>query len=420
MTSTEQNKPAGPGPLAAAAKLRVVNEQYDRELFEAKEKGRLVAYLTSMVPVEILQAFSDDIVVAMPENYAALCNSRKMAAEFCDTCERYGYSGDICSYVLTSFGSELDDRGPYDGRSLPDPDLLIATDYACNTHVKWWQNLADHYNVPLFVVDGAYTVDGSLGEYHKKYQVSEFKGLISFLEEHTGKKLDIDRFREVVALSDKAGALWCEIGEYRKAIPAPIGAIDVFTLMLNLVLMRGTQEAVDFYQEVVDEIKERVKNKVAAVPNERFRLVWDLFPIWHRLRLLKLFEDAGAIIVTDLYADAFGGRLNPEDPFNSMAERYLCQFTMTTSRGHSELYKRRLKEWNVDGMVIHLNRACRFATIPSLRMAQILENETGIPIMMFEGNMADPRTYSEAQVVTRIQAFIELLEASKYGALRKN
>ena len=417
MTSTEQVKPVAPGPLAAAAKLKTITEEYDEDLFHAKENGKLVAYLTSMAPVEILGAFN--IVVAMPENYGALCNSRKMAGEFCDVSEQYGYSGDVCSYVLSSFGSELADRGPYDGMGLPDPDLLICSDYACNTHVKWWQNLSEHYHCPLFVVDGAYTTEGQLGEHQKAYQVAELKELVSFLEEHTGEKLDMDRFREIIALSDKAGALWEEIGEYRKAIPAPIGPIDVFTLMLTLVLMRGTQAAVDFYQDVANEVKERVEEKVAAVPNERFRLIWDLFPVWHRLRLLKLFEDAGAVIVTDLYGDAFSGRLNPDDPFGSLAERYLNTFNRTTSRGHAEIYKRRAKEWHVDGMVFHSNRACRYATATQLQIARYLQDEMSLPSMMFEANMADPRTYSEAQVITRIQAFLEVLEARKYGASGK-
>lgn len=417
MTSNEKVKPVPPGPLAATAKLKAINDKYDEELFHAKDRGKLVAYATALAPVEILRAF--DIEVALPENYAALCNSRKMAAEFCDVSEQYGYSGDVCSYILASFGSELANRGPYNGMDLPDPDLLVSADYACNTHVKWWENLSEHFHRPLFEVDAGYEVERPLREHHKAYLVSEFKRLISFLEEHTGKKFDLDRFKEIVALSDKASELWDEIGNCRKAIPNPLGPVDIFTIMIGVVLWRGTQMAVDFYQEVLAEVEERVKNKVGAVPNERFRLIWDIFPVFHRMRLFRVFAEAGAVIATDVYGDGFAGRIDPTDPFGSLAERYLNTFNRSSARGHADTLKYRAENWHIDGVVFHNNRACRYITARHLQMARIIENEIGIPTMMFEANMADPRSFSEGQVLTRIQAFLEVLEARKYGTSLK-
>ncbi len=38
----------------------------------------------------------------------------------------------------------------------------------------------------------------------------------------------------------------------------------------------------------------------------------------------------------------------------------------------------------------------------------------GIPSLMFEGNMVDPRGYDDAGVKAKIEAFIEMLEARKY------
>lgn len=417
MSSSNQEKPIAPGPLEAAAKMKAISKQYDEEMFRAKETGRPIAYLTSVAPVEILQAF--DILVAMPENYAALCASRKMAGEFCDISEQYGYSGDICSYVLSSFGSEFANRGPYDGESLPDPDLLVCTDHACNTFVKWWQNLSEHYRCPLFTVDAAYTVGGTLKEEYREYFVTELKGLVSFLEEHTAKKLDMDRLRDILVLSDKASRLWLEIGDYRKTVPAPVGGLDIFTLMLPLVLLRGTQTAVDFYQEVLKEVKERVAKKIGAVPDERFRIIWDTFPLFHRMRLLKYLEDVGVVVATDLYGDAFSGRFDPADPLGSLAERYMNYYACSSSRGKAEIYKKRVRDWHIDGIIYHSNRACRFYSAQQTAVAHILEDELGLPSVMFEGNMTDPRGYSEDQVLSRLQAFIEMMEVRKYGTVKK-
>jgi benzoyl-CoA reductase subunit C len=44
----------------------------------------------------------------------------------------------------------------------------------------------------------------------------------------------------------------------------------------------------------------------------------------------------------------------------------------------------------------------------------------GIPSLTFEGNMADPRGYDDAQVKAKIEAFIEILETRKYAKTKNN
>lgn len=42
-----------------------------------------------------------------------------------------------------------------------------------------------------------------------------------------------------------------------------------------------------------------------------------------------------------------------------------------------------------------------------------LEKETGIPVVSFDGDQADPRNFSEAQYDTRIQGLNEVMVAKK-------
>jgi benzoyl-CoA reductase/2-hydroxyglutaryl-CoA dehydratase subunit BcrC/BadD/HgdB len=62
----------------------------------------------------------------------------------------------------------------------------------------------------------------------------------------------------------------------------------------------------------------------------------------------------------------------------------------------------------------HSNRCCRCYTSEQLDVGAILREELGIPSMTFEANMVDPRGYDDTQVKSRIQAFMEMLEAKKY------
>ncbi|MEE8470963.1 MAG: 2-hydroxyacyl-CoA dehydratase family protein [Dehalococcoidia bacterium] len=402
-----------PGRLAASAALGMLTDNYYRDLANAKEEGRPLVWLTSMAPVELVYAF--DGIPFFPENYAALCSSRKVAAEFCQAAEARGFSQDLCSYALCMLGSIYEKRGALGDDSVSAPDILLATEGACATHPKWWEAMQRHFDCPLVIVDAAYAVDSeTLPERHKSYFVTELKSLAASMEEHTKRKFDIDRLREIVVLSDRASELWDEVDDFRKAIPTPMSQIDVFTCLFPLVTLKGTREAVEFYEQLRDEVKERVDNGIGFVPNERFRLIWDLFPIYHNMRLLNYFAEFGAAFVTDLYGNAFSGRLDSSDPFGSLAERYLSFFMRSASRGKAEIYKRRALEYHVDGIVFHSNRCCRCFTVEQPDVGNILREELGLPSMMFGANMVDPRGYDDAQVKAQIEAFMEMLESRKF------
>ncbi|HUV52973.1 MAG TPA: 2-hydroxyacyl-CoA dehydratase family protein [Dehalococcoidia bacterium] len=413
---TKQEKPATPFKpprLAASAALGTLNEIYYRDLANAKQQGRPVVWITSMTPIELVYAF--DGIPFFPENYAALCSSRKVAEDLCKAGEARGYSQDLCAYALCTFGVMFEKRGAFGDEGPPAPDILLATQGACMTHPKWWEAMQRHYKCPMIIIDAAYTVDSdTLSPHHREYYASELKETVRLMEKYTNKKLGADKLREVVTFSDQASALWDEIDEMRAAVPTPISQIDVFTCLFALVTLKGTKEAVEFYKQLRDEVKMRVDNKVGFVPNEKFRLVWDMFPIYHNMRLLNYFAEFGAAFVTDLYGNAFSGRLNVADPYGSLADRYLSFFMRAASWGKAELYKKRIKKYHVDGIVFHSNRCCRCFTAEQPDIGNILRDELGLSSLMFEGNMVDPRGYDDTQVKAKIESFIEMLEARKY------
>jgi benzoyl-CoA reductase/2-hydroxyglutaryl-CoA dehydratase subunit BcrC/BadD/HgdB len=413
---TKQDKPTATPfkavRLAASAALGTLNDVYYKALASAKQDGKPVIWITSMTPIELVYTF--DGIPFFPENYAALCSSRKVAEELCKAGEARGYSQDLCAYALCAFGIMFENKGAF-GDPPPAPDILIATEGACATHPKWWEAMQRHYKCPLIVIDAAYTVDSeTLAPRQKAYYAAELKEAVKLMEQATKKTFDMDKLREVVSYSDQASALWDEIDAMRAAIPTPISQIDVFTCLFPLVTLKGTKEAVEFYKQLRDEVKTRIDNKVGFVPNERFRLIWDLFPIYHNMRLLNYFAEFGAAFVTDLYGNAFSGRVDSSDPFGSLAGRYLSFFMRAASWGKAELYKKRAKQYHVDGIVFHSNRCCRNFTAEQPDIGAILRDELGLPSMSFEGNMVDPRGYDDAGVRSKIESFIEMLEARKY------
>ena len=403
-------KPEKKKRLKTAEKLGKLMTDYYTESAMVKAQKKPVAWLSSVAPVEV--CYTMDVFPVYPENYGTMCAARKLSAEFCAAAEAKGFSTDLCSYALNNLGSIYLNKGPFMGQGLPEPDLLIATEHACLSMAKWWEELSRHFNVPLYIVDAALPVGEDLSLHHINYFAEQLKELMGFVEEHTGNKFDMDKFKEVLGYSDEASRLFLEIGGLRKTVPSPISPIEIFTNMFPIVTLAGKKEAVEFYNELYDEISELAKRKEAAVPNEKYRLLWDLFPIWYNLNLFKYIEEKGGVVVADVYATTFGGRVDISRPFQGLAERYVGNPLLSYGvQQKTELYKQMIKEYQVDGVIFHSNRSCRMASMGQYDVKQGIYDDLGVPGAIFESDFVDPRSYSDEQVKDTLDSFFEILES---------
>ncbi|MGQ9721329.1 MAG: 2-hydroxyacyl-CoA dehydratase subunit D [Candidatus Jordarchaeum sp.] len=369
---------------------------------EAKKQGKPVTWMTGYDPVEILYAM--DVAVVYPENYSALCAVTQVAPKFIEAAERAGYSGDLCSYARNTIGTTLEEGAPLGG--LASPDFLVVARKFCKTHIKWWQVLSRRFNCPLFIIDAPY-VTGQVEDYHIDHYVSQLEDLIVFLEEQTGRKLDYDKLAEVVRLSDRASELWDEVMEMRKNVPCPVGAADILSCMFAIVTLPGTKAAVDFYERLRDEVKERVKKRMGVIPEEKYRLLWDNIVLWYNVGLSNYFHRFGAVFVLEPYTMVWSGRLDPQKPLESLARKYMSPFIELNNRAWSMVEL--CKQYKIDGAVMHSNRSCKFLSLLQYELKDILMEQLGIPSLIIEGDHCDGRAYSDAQVKMRIQAFMELL-----------
>lgn len=393
--------------------LSLIMEENREQLARAKEQGIMIAWMTAVAPAELCVAM--DILPAFPENYGPLLASRGLSKELCDAAVAGGYSEDLCSYALANLGSILLKKGVEGTEGLPRPDLLIATQYGCTTHVKWWEEMARIFDVPLFILDSAVTLEEDLLPYQEQYFASEIKDCIQFLEENTGKGMDYDKLSEVVKLSGEAGRLWEETLKLRMNRPCPMGPIEVYTHMGVAVTLCGSQTAVGHYRLLYEDVSKRVSQGKGVVQNERFRLIWDFFPLWYNLRLFRKFEEYGGVFVADVYGNAFSGNMEGTDPIKSLVNRYFWEETppRTGSTGRAEEYCKLIEDYAVDGFVFHSNRSCRFFSPRQLDMKRIIDERFGIPTLVFEGDMTNPNLYSEKDMESRIDAFFEVLETRR-------
>ena len=72
-----------------------LTDKYYDNLNHAHENGKLVAWASSIIPQEFLEAM--DIEVAYPENHAAAVAARRAAPDLLAHAEAAGYNNDICA-----------------------------------------------------------------------------------------------------------------------------------------------------------------------------------------------------------------------------------------------------------------------------------------------------------------------------------
>ncbi len=384
-------------------------EIMDRYYSERRELAgeKPVAYVTSGAPVEILRAL--DVLTVYPENYGALCGARKASVSLCELAEADGYPADLCSYARGHLGASMHpDGAPLNG--LPKPDMLVCCNNICGTVIQWYEALADHYHCPLFILDVPFQRRPEQEEHIIAYVAAQIEALISWSEEQVGRKLDVDRLMETLELSRKAIALWSEIRDLGAHRPSPLNAPDLFLAMAPIVVLRGTQTAVDFYRSMKTEVEERVADGVAAVPGERIRLLWDNIAIWYQLfRFYRLFANEGACFVVDTYTNSWSTELELDEPIMGLARAYAAPFINLNLTTRSRVVSDLAHRFDVDGMVMHANRSCKPFSLTQPDLRDMLRDEMGLPTLILEADMANSRLFNQGAIRERVSAFLEML-----------
>jgi benzoyl-CoA reductase/2-hydroxyglutaryl-CoA dehydratase subunit BcrC/BadD/HgdB len=398
--------------IASAKKMREIMTTYYIDAMQAKENNKLVAWITSGGPVEPLIAM--DIIPVYPENHGAMIGASKMGEELCVKAEEMGYSNDLCSYARADISCSVVNGGPIGG--LPKPDMLICCNNICGTVLKWYEVQARFFNVPLFIFDTPVCHTEYSPEIAKyvRVQIDEY---VAFLEKVTNKPFDFDKMAQVGKTSYEGQLLWQKVLNTTAHSPSPMTAFDAFFFLALIVTLRGTTTAVDFYKGLLLEMEQRIENKISMVKNEQYRLLWDNLPIWYQLKWLSTkFSNHNACLVADTYTSAWCSSLQYIDENNfldSIAQGYARIYLNIGVDQMADQVLEMIKFYNVDGFVMHSNRSCKPYSFGQLDIKHIVETKADIPVLMIEADMTDPRAFSQSQIETRIDAFMEIIKQRK-------
>lgn len=395
--------------IKSAKKMRDIMTVYYIDAKTARQNNKKVAWITSGGPVEPLIAM--DVIPIYPENHGAMIGASKMGADLCEKAEKMGYSNDLCSYARADISCATVNGGPIGG--LPAPDMLICCNNICGTVLKWYEVQARYFNVPLFIIDTPFC-HTEYSQEAKRYVQRQMEEYCGFLEEVCKRPMDRERLYEVCHISFEGQKLWQEVLNTTLNKPSPMSAFDAFFHLALIVTLRGTQQTIEYYHGLLDEMNERVRQGIGAVPKEKHRLLWDNIPVWNRMKWLsQKFAEHDACLVADTYTSAWCSSMKYVDEskgIESLAEVYTRIYLNIGVDVMADMILEMIDKYDVQGLVLHSNRSCKPYSFGQMDIQRIVQRKKGIPCLMIEADMVDDRSFSESQIATRIDAFMEMLK----------
>ena len=129
-------------------------------------------------------------------------------------------------------------------------------------------------------------------------------------------------------------------------------------------------------------------------------------------RLGKFFEEKKCTLVVTTYANSWGGLSDFQedqsgDIYQAIAASYLNVYINLGFEERIKYLARLVDDFSLTGFIMHSNRSCKPYSVGMYRLQEEVSKLTGKPGVVIEADQNDPRAYSDAQVETRLEAFIE-------------
>ncbi|MBA7494146.1 (R)-phenyllactyl-CoA dehydratase alpha subunit [subsurface metagenome] len=413
-----------------------IDKMYERGV-EASKAGKPTAW--SMVnwweADPILLAM--DLEIVYPENYGAVCAAFGTAQTYLERSDSDGFPTHMCGYARNCIGyaARMKDLGgippeaPMGG--MAKPILLLSSGTLCDARYKWFQALGRYLDAPVWVVEIPHPgVEESQreGVYKRDidFMVKELRELVAFLENLLGRKMDWDKLDEITNDLIEINRLWHEINELRKVRPCPMHSRDFWSCMNASLYPAGDPKvSLKLYQDMYEEMKNRVENKIGAVAEEKYRIVFAELPPWHDLKVFDELAERGWNFVVESWA------YHPPKPMDySKISDPLERVAKQTYQWFAGYFEDALKEgeymgyfaypyleyartYQCDGAMLHPLLTCRTATNHLLLTQDRLLNKLKVPSLVAEGDIVDLKLFNHAETMQKAETFEEMMDYYK-------
>jgi len=352
------------------------------------------AMVNIFFPCELLYAM--EIVPVFPEALSVYIANSGCGEIFAESAEAIGISESLCSYHKIMIGTAWTGV-------LPKPLLIANTTLACDANQLSFRLLADEYHTPHIIIDVPHTVDKE----SVHYVSSQLKNITSLLEDLSHCPMSESKLQDTIDRANRTIKAYRKYLDLRAEISLPISMTGELFSLAALHAFLGMPES-EQYAIALEELAHK-----ASLDRRKKRILWlHTLPNWqHSIRVLLENNEHFEILASDMTYDTLID-MDPEKPYESMAKRLVYNINNGGAHRRIDAAISYAEKLHADGVIVFGQWGCK-QTMGMSQLAKISLEAHGFPTLVLDGDGCDPRNVADGQMLTRISAFLEQLEARR-------
>lgn len=363
-----------------------------------KRGGKVVGTFCDFVPNEVIRAAG-----AIPIQLS------------CGFCEAVSPANDLlsdaglCPLMRSSLGTKMTDSSEYFSASD-----MIVNPTPCDAKLKMGEILQDF--VPVVTMNVPRIKDSYSA---RKQWIQEVLNLKEQMEGLAGRKITKKDLRSAIETYQEAQNVWRRFWDIRKKGNVIWGRQALLVSWLTYIddIQRWTQNMVKLNHELESRLK--ANDFVCGDDTPRVMLAGSPI-IWPNWKILNLVEESGAYIACDELCSGMRVLWDPtvvdewtlKGMIDAVADRYFLPCTcpcFSPNIEREENMLRRIKEYNVDGVIFHVLKGCHLNSMDAAKTSVFLKNNN-IPMLKIESEYDEG---DKEQLRVRIEAFLEMIQTRK-------
>ncbi|MBQ9062218.1 MAG: 2-hydroxyacyl-CoA dehydratase [Eubacterium sp.] len=354
------------------------------------ERSALVSIFT---PCELLQCAG--IAPMFAEAMASYITGADAEAGFAQYAEGCGIPETYCSYHKILLGGIL-------SGVIPKPKFIVNTSLVCDANNLTFRKAAETFQIPQFYLDVPYEVS----EDSVRYVARQMRDLKKWIEEQTGRQIPEDRLKERIACGKRTieSLRICQNSKAGRYLSNDL--TDELYEVFGAHVLLGTPAIESFAGMLAGELKQMpAYNGV--------RLLWvHTIPYYQKVLRGQLnFSMRAQVVSCDMnYCGLVD--MDPEQPYESMARRMVYNTFNGPAERRIQAALEQCDSQQIDGVVYFCHWGCK-QTLAAAGNARAMFETAGYPVLILDGDGCDRRNAGDGQTLTRMQAFIEMLEQKK-------
>lgn len=373
------------------------------QIRDAHKNGKMLIAFGGPIPVDILYAFNCQpyYLDQLPLSTAP---KGDMNSKFVDLCESKTNQS-MCSIDKVEMGVLLADQ--YGIK----PDAFVYSTVPCDSSRIAYPIMEKIWGCPVFNIDLPFRRDARGVE----YLVQQTREFITFMENLTGKKLDMGKMRECMEIANRSNELIGKLADLRKHTPCPLPG----TLLVTNACMSGmaADPAMTAFLEKELEVGEMMVElgMGACMNGEKYRMLFLQNMLWTDLRAYSYLErEFGAICIMDVlghyHPDIYEHLNDFEDCLRVMGVKMMNLPMIHGASGPVDYYCDRITNlmdnYNINASIFLGHVGCKHTWASTKILSDFIQERYGLPTLLLDVDCIDGRYKSTEEVQNAISEYL--------------